>query len=249
LLSLRKEGTVVMSLKMEMLMLSCSRSADPKASIHAADDSRLLTKALTTAQKDTVPYPHYYLRDVFDPAVVDELLTLPFEAPQHVYQQGTREEFNATRSYLNQETIQKFEMAHRVVQAFLAPETLQTIENMGKISLKGSFLRIEYAMDKDAFWLKPHTDLGVKLVTILLYLSKDADAGTWGTDLYQDEATHAKTCPYASNVGVLFFPSTNTWHGFEPRTIHGIRKSLVINYVTKDWQERWQLADAIQPVY
>ena len=37
----------------------------------------------------------------------------------------------------------------------------------------GTYLRIEFAQDIDGFWLEPHTDLGVKVFTMLLYLSKD----------------------------------------------------------------------------
>jgi hypothetical protein len=38
-------------------------------------------------------------------------------------------------------------------------------------SVGGSYLRVEFAQDTDGFWLEPHTDLGVKAFTMLLYLS------------------------------------------------------------------------------
>ena len=37
---------------------------------------------------------------------------------------------------------------------------------------------------------------------------------------------------------MIFVPSTVTYHGFEPRKIEGVRKSPVINYVTKDGRAR-----------
>ena len=47
---------------------------------------------------------------------------------------------------------------------------------------------------------------------------------------------------------MIFIPSNNTFHGFEPRTIPGVRKSLIINYVTNEWRAREQLAFPDQPV-
>ena len=40
-----------------------------------------------------------------------------------------------------------------------------------------TLLRLEYAQDIDGFWLKPHTDLGVKKFTCLIYLSRDRPRG------------------------------------------------------------------------
>jgi len=41
---------------------------------------------------------------------------------------------------------------------------------------------------------------------------------------------------------MVFVPSNDTWHGFETRPIKGIRKSIIVNYVTRDWRAREQLA-------
>jgi hypothetical protein len=43
-------------------------------------------------------------------------------------------------------------------------------------------------------------------------------------------------------------PSDITWHGFEPRPIPVVRKSLIINYVTEAWMAREQLAYPDTPV-
>ena len=43
-------------------------------------------------------------------------------------------------------------------------------------------------------------------------------------------------------------PSNNTWHGFEPRTITGVRRSVIVNYVTDEWRAREQLAFDGRPV-
>jgi hypothetical protein len=41
---------------------------------------------------------------------------------------------------------------------------------------------------------------------------------------------------------MVFVPGDNTWHGFERRPIEGVRRSVILNYVTRDWRERGQLS-------
>ena len=47
---------------------------------------------------------------------------------------------------------------------------------------------------------------------------------------------------------MIFVPSNDTWHGFESRPINGVRKSIIINYVTQEWRAREQLAFPNQTV-
>ena len=47
---------------------------------------------------------------------------------------------------------------------------------------------------------------------------------------------------------MVFIPSNDTYHGFEPRQIEGVRKSVIINYVTNDWRAREQLSFPNQPI-
>jgi hypothetical protein len=41
---------------------------------------------------------------------------------------------------------------------------------------------------------------------------------------------------------VIFVAGPDTWHGFDPRPIVGVRRLLEINYVRADWRDREQLA-------
>jgi hypothetical protein len=50
------------------------------------------------------------------------------------------------------------------------------------------------------------------------------------------------------NQALIFVPGDHTWHGFEPRKIDGVRKSVIINYVTHEWRDRSQLAYNTMPV-
>lgn len=208
-----------------------------------------LWSSLNERQPHEEPYQHYILDNLFDPQLIDDILTIPFIPHDLDYTAGTREQFNPVRRYINPETMEAYPATQRVADAFLDKRVIEKLESMEGVCLKDSLLRIECCIDADKFWLKPHTDLGVKLVTILLYLSKDEEASTWGTDIYADADHYHSTAPYKSNRALLFFPTDKTWHGFEPRTIHGIRKSLIINFVTQEWRNRQELVHPSKVVY
>lgn len=220
-----------------------------KSIIPAGQDAQQLWTALEQAPPLDDPYRYYILNNLFDPQLIDGVLDLPFEPFDLDYSSGTREEFNAVRRYITPNIIDNHDAAKRVADAFLDPAVIQKLESMEGICLKDSLLRIEYAIDADKFWLKPHTDLGVKLVTMLVYLSKDEDSETWGTDIYSDGDTFHSTVPYQSNRALLFFPTDKTWHGFEPRSIKGVRKTLIVNFVTQAWMNRHELVHPTKVVY
>ena len=44
------------------------------------------------------------------------------------------------------------------------------------------------------------------------------------------------------NGGFVFVPGSDTWHAFHRRPIHGVRRSLIINYVRPEWRSRHELA-------
>ncbi len=127
-------------------------------------------------------------------------------------------------------------------------ETVKKLERIGGICLTGSFLRIEYCQDVDGFWLEPHRDLGVKLLTIQTYLSIGAESKKWGTDLLDANLRVVSTTSFTFNCGLMFVPGENTWHGFRKRPIKGVRRSMIVNYVSKEWRNTHQLAFPGQPV-
>lgn len=205
--------------------------------------------SLEAANVKEDPYQHSLLSNLCEPTLVDGLLDIPFAPIELDYSVGSREEFNPVRRYLNSEIIETYPAARRFADIFLSMDIIGKFEEMGGVVLKDSLLRIEYAIDTNKFWLQPHTDIGAKLFTMLVYLSKDADSEEWGTDIYVNADTHHSTAPYRSNSAMMFFPADNTWHGFEPRTIKGIRKSLIINYVKPEWRNRHELVHPTNPVY
>lgn len=204
--------------------------------------------SLDQADQSPEPYRHWTLSDIFDADVVTALSALPFPAPDLGGVSGARELHNNTRRYFNAETNARHPVCAAVAEAFQAPEVVDAITSATGAPIEDCFLRIEYAQDVDGFWLKPHTDLGVKKLTLLYYLGDGEDQDDLGTDIYGPDRAWAKRYPFTQNTALVFVPSDRTWHGFEPRPIRGVRKSVIINYVTDEWQAREQLAYPQAPV-
>jgi len=207
-----------------------------------------LKHSFETSTLISQPYKHWVLKECLPQTVAEEVIALPFMAPGLAGVSGKRELHNNTRTYFDVGNQGKFGCVNAVSEALQSPETTGMIEKRFGINLKGSYLRIEYAMDVDEFWLEPHTDLGVKLFTMLLYLSTDPRHRDLGTDIYDAEKKHVGRPPFESNTALVFIPSSNTFHGFEKRKIEGVRKSVIINYVTNEWKAREQLAYPGAPV-
>lgn len=212
----------------------------------AIADSML--NSIATSKCEETPYTHWLLSHCLPDDALDAVLALPFEAPPLDGISGKRELHNNTRKYFDAENMQKFAVCKAVNEAFQSKAVTDCIEKHFGTNLDGSYLRVELAQDTDGFWLEPHTDLGVKLFTMLLYTSKDPSHADLGTDIYDAGKTHAGRSPFESNGALVFVPSDITYHGFERRKINGVRKSVIINYVTNDWRAREQLAFPNQPI-
>lgn len=207
-----------------------------------------LDRAVGSADRRETPYRHWILRDVFPKDVYRELKDMPFPVAELGGVSGTREAHNADRVYFSGENLSTFKSAKAAAEAFQDPEVVSRLADTFGAPLAGTYVRIEYAQDVDGFWLKPHTDIGVKMFTMLIYMSDDPRHSDLGTDIYADEATHVGRSPFEPNGAMIFVPATNTWHGFEKRPIPGVRRSIIVNYVTNDWRAREQLAYPQSPV-
>jgi hypothetical protein len=207
-----------------------------------------LLASFAGAEKHDSPYPWFILRDCVPQGAVAPLRDLPFPAPDLGGVSGTREAHNKSRSYFDVDARAEHDVCAALAEALQDSEVVKAVETTFGTDLSNTNLRIEYGQDTDGFWLEPHTDIGVKNFTMLLYLSDGEGHEQLGTSLYADAETHIGETPFSPNVAMVFIPSDNTWHGFEARKINGIRKSIIINYVTQDWRARKQLAFPEQPV-
>lgn len=204
--------------------------------------------ALAAARAEQAPYRHWLLRDALPGAMLDDIATLPVPPPAIGDTQGRRETHNSTRWFFGADAQQTFPVCHALARAFQSPAMVEALETSCSVSLRGSSLRIEYCQDRDGFWLEPHTDIGAKLFTMLIYLGDSAPGEEWGTDIFAAPQTHAGAVPFRRNHGLIFIPSRDSWHGFIRRPITGVRRSLIVNYVTPEWRARHELAFPDMPV-
>jgi hypothetical protein len=214
--------------------------------ISAADIADQFCASLTNSQILLEPYKHYLLDDALPKAAIHDLAHLPFKAPSLEGVSGKRELHNDTRSYFDAASMALYPVMQAVAEALQSQKVTRTIADFCKADIDDTFLRLEYAQDIDGFWLEPHTDLGVKKFTCLIYLSDNHP--DLGTDIFSDPDHHYGRSPFAPGMSMIFVPGTNTWHGFKKRPINGVRKSIILNYVTHEWRAREQLSYPDTPI-
>ena len=207
-----------------------------------------LLAAFAGARRERSPFPHWELSGVLPVGFSETLRGLPFPAPDLGGVSGKRELHNDQRHYFDAANRARFPICTAVAEAFQSREVVEAIEAQTGARLEGTYVRLEYAQDIDGFWLEPHTDLGVKRFTMLLYLTPDPGQADLGTDLYERPGVWARRSRFVDNCAVVFVPGDNTWHGLERRAISGVRRSLIMNYVTEDWRAREQLAYPENPI-
>ena len=207
-----------------------------------------IDKALETAARFEAPYRHWIMRDLAPSTVLDELLAIDFTAPDLDGVSGKRELHNDQRHYFDRANMARIPAMAAMANAYQSPACVGRMAEFFGADLDDTFLRIEYAVDATGFWLEPHTDLGVKRLTILHYISDVPGQEDCGTDIYNADKTHAKRTPFENNLALAFVPGDATYHGYESRPIAGLRKTLIINYVTHDWRDREQLCFPENPV-
>lgn len=209
--------------------------------------SRLL-QSLAHAENYLSPYPHWLLSGILPDSAIDAICALPFAAPQISDTMGRRETNNSTRQFFSPREQADFPVCAALASAFQGRAWLNALQKRCGINLTDRFLRIEYCQDVNGFWLEPHTDIGAKFFTMLIYLNDSPPGEAWGTDIYETPDHRLGPAPAGRNQGLIFIPSQNSWHGFEQRPITGIRRSLIVNYVTPAWRARHELAFPEQPV-
>lgn len=207
-----------------------------------------LRAAVAAAATRPAPYPHWLPDCMLPEPVLDAIVNLPVVAPEIGETQGRRETHNSSRLFFGAAQQQAFPVCQALALALQAPETVGALCGQTGADLLGSYLRIEYCLDRDGFWLEPHTDIGAKFFTMLIYLADPPPGEDWGTDLYETPTRHVGRAAARRNAGLIFVPGTDSWHGFIRRPITGLRRSLIVNYVTPEWRARHELAFPDQPV-
>ena len=196
------------------------------------------------AKHETEPFDHWLFENTLPKEDVDALVALSSTPPKDIVLDGRRETNNAFRLFFTRENQEEFSVCRRVAAGFKDPRVKKVIEETTGTDLSGCHLRIEYCQDPPGFWLEPHTDIFVKKFTMLVYLLDDPRLKLAGTEIHEGppDFKYVKTAPYGRNLGLIFIPGKNTWHGVGHHPIQGLRKSIIINYVTSEWRDTWELA-------
>lgn len=206
--------------------------------------ARHFLACLDQAVHSREPYDHWLLDNALPQSTLDAIVNLPVAPPQQSVFNGTREINNSSRLFFSPESQAKFAICRDLTRTFWDPIVVSALEKMTGAPIAEAALRIEYCQDVHGFWLEPHLDISVKLFTMLIYLSDDPALRDAGTDIYDSSPRHRQvaTVPYERGKGLVFVPGKNTWHGFSKRPIPGVRKSIIVNYVSADWQSIHELA-------
>jgi hypothetical protein len=201
-----------------------------------------LSGALQRARREATPFTHWRFGEILPPGACEAIAALPFPPPRIAETMGRRETNNSTRLFFSPDIAARFPLCRALCAALNAPALVEQLEQLCGTPLAHGLLRIEYCQDTDGFWLEPHTDIGAKLLTMLIYVSADAGSGDLGTDLMDATGATLATVPYRANSGFIFVPGSDTWHGFRKRPIPGVRRTLIVNFVKPEWRSRHELA-------
>lgn len=215
------------------------------ATAAARDHVRL---RLAASQRIDAPFPHWLAKDLLPEPLYRSLRDLETGPPPPSDDSGRRETRNALRVFFDPRHRAEQPAAQVLAEAFQSGVVVGEVEALTGADLAGCFLRIEYCQDTKGFWLEPHKDVPAKRYTLLIYLSDTPGAEAWGTDLLDAEGRLVSRPPARPNSAVAFQPSDRSWHAFDRRPIEGVRKTLIVNYVTADWRAREELAFPDRPV-
>ncbi len=207
-----------------------------------------LQDALRRAWRKEAPFRHWLLDDTLPASLCGALRALPVEAPEIGETEGKRATHNGSRLFLSAAAQARFPACRAVAAIYQHPKTIAAIRALCGVDLAGSHLRVELCLDTREFWLEPHTDIGAKLFTHLVYLSTGPGSEAWGTDLLAPDGNLVARPAAYPNSGLIFVPASDTWHGFEKRRIMGVRRTLIVNYVRPEWRSRHELAFPSEPV-
>lgn len=141
--------------------------------------------------------------------IYNKLIDLPLNPFYKYHTDGQRSNYK-NQIFFNIESCDHFSVCKEVVDISQSEEVIEKLEIMLGIDLIGSYLRIGYYVDKEGFWLEPHIDLSVKLVTMVVYLYKEVAYEDLGTDLFDSRKVLVNTTPSDNNSGLIFLPSGDT---------------------------------------
>ena len=206
-------------------------------------ETNCVIAALAATSATPWPFPHWQLYDVLPAPVASALLAWRPDARFVGGDSGgQRAGRNGQRLFITPAQRAANPALDHLAALFDHARTRAAFSDACDAHLENTALRLELCLDTDGFWLEPHTDIGAKRLTLVISLSMGAQAAQWGTDLMTASGDPVARASGVFNSGLLFIPSARSWHGFVPRPLGGIRRTLIVNYVGPEWRATDELA-------
>tara|TARA_B100000035_G_scaffold43264_1_gene32303 strand:- start:3895 stop:4500 length:606 start_codon:yes stop_codon:yes gene_type:complete len=187
--------------------------------------------------KYTEPFLRYEFENCFEDTLIDEINNIiqnnEHEKIEDKYD-GKRTD-NKKRCFIDKNFIDKnkqYIYLQKLIDYLQKDNVIHFFEKIGSIDLKNCYLRVEIILDKHNFWLEKHKDIVEKKVSFLIYINDNDEDLKNGTDLYDKNLKLVHSIPFKHNLGYVFFPNNDTWHGLEKGKNIKYRKCVLINYVT-----------------
>ena len=181
----------------------------------------------------TTPEKWWRVHKAFTEAQVKKMIKLfPEEVSENL--SGRRASANKFRTFITRDS-----KGADIFKDWNTLEKKMKKSDITGVDMKYGNLRIELCQDGPEFWLEQHVDIPEKLMTLQIYLDKGNE--NWGTVLYSQPDQVFMELPFKSNTGWLGVLGEPVIHGVPKKKVDGVRKSVIINYVTSDWKDTDQL--------
>jgi len=188
-----------------------------------------LARSLGVARTSAFPYPHWLLAEILPLDLVWSLAALPFAPPPTALLGCARPPTGRVTFFTPRET-EAFAACRLVAETFQSAAAVASIGRATGTRLGDCRLRLALTQEVDGHQSPPHTRQHEARFTLTVAL----DAGgqrNLGPDVYFEGGDWAAQAPWTPGRALAFAPSARSWHGFEPRMIREVRKSLVVDYV------------------
>ena len=215
-----------------------------------------LSSILNESKKHNYPFDHWEYNNALSEEAINEIINadIPDLSEHNLSYDGTRAidggaaEFREGiisggkakkfRCFITKKNAPEYPNLVKFIKELQSEKVHKTISKMIGKDLSHSFVRVEVICDREGFWLKPHCDIKEKLMSGLIFINKENESESLGTDFYNEKLEKVKTVPYKHNYGYFFSSGPNTWHGMEKKKILKERRCIQVNYVTfeTDWK-------------
>ena len=194
-----------------------------------------LSSILNESKKHNYPFDHWEYNNALSEEAINEIVNadIPDLSEHNLSYDGTRAidggaaEFREGiisggkakkfRCFITKKNAPEYPNLVKFIKELQSEKVHKTISKMIGKDLSHSFVRVEVICDREGFWLKPHCDIKEKLMSGLIFINKENESESVGTDFYNEKLEKVKTVPYKNNYGYLFTSGPNTWHGMEKK--------------------------------